>query len=126
MQVSRVEVVVFDGIAGPHEMSMLEAADRTHQLELYIEGEAGGDPVRVELLRGKALWFEEDLMARLAREAVNLVLDGGTVSRPDALNHAGEHGRTIERAADDLVGALVGVRDPARQLLRMHLASAKE
>src|SRR6476659_5531946 len=65
-------------------------------------------------------------MARLAGKAMHLVLDRWAVARPDALNDARKHRRAAERPADDRVGALIGMRNPARQLLRMHRPLAHE
>src|SRR5690242_1515228 len=65
-------------------------------------------------------------MARLACKAMHLVLDGWAVTRPDALDDARKHRRAIERAPDDLVCALIGMRDPARKLFGMHRSLAHE
>ncbi len=65
-------------------------------------------------------------MAGLVGEAVDLVLDGRAVARPHPFDHPGKHGRTFETRADDVVGARVGMGDPARQLARMHGATAEE
>src|SRR5512134_2758345 len=55
-----------------------------------------------------------------------LVLDRRAVSRADALDHSGEHWGAIQAGPDNLVGSRTRVRDPARQLPRMHLPSAEE
>ena len=107
-------------------MRVLEAADRVDELELHVERQAGGDAVRVDLAGVEAFGLEKDLVARLSGEAVNLVLDRRAVPRSDALDDAGEHRRTIQSRADDLVRAQVRVRDPARELPRMHLAPAQK
>ena len=82
--------------------------------------------VGIDLVRRETFGLEEDLMARPLREAHDLVLDRGTVARSDALDDSGEKRRPIETAANDLVRALVGVRDPARELRRMHFARAEK
>src|SRR5439155_8895759 len=74
----------------------------------------------------EALGLEEDLMARLAGKAMNLVLDRRAITRTDPLDDAGKHRRAIDRPANNLVRALVGMRDPARQLRGMHVAPAEE
>src|SRR5208282_5792450 len=68
----------------------------------------------------EALGLEENLVAFPLGKADDLVLDRRAVAGTDAFNDAGEQGRTVEAAADDVVGALVGVRDPAGQLPRVH------
>ena len=65
-------------------------------------------------------------MAFLRREAVDLVLDRRAIARSDAFDLAGVHRRTVEAPADDLVGPLVGMGDPARQLPWMHFPPAHE
>src|SRR5439155_26669767 len=104
----------------------LETADRMYQRELHVERQAGRDPVRIDLVGAEALGLEADLMARLAGKAMNLVLDRRAITRPDPLDHAGKHRRAIERPANNLVRALVGMRDPARQLRGMHVAPAEK
>src|SRR5687767_10758626 len=123
---ARIEVVVLDRIAWPHDVRAFEAADRANQIQLNIERQAGRDAVRVELVRGEALGLEEDLVARLGSETVDLVFDRRAVAWADALDYSGEHRRAIERAANDFMRARVGVRDPARQLARMHFPPAEE
>ena len=64
-------------------------------------------------------------MAVLVGETVDLVFDGRAVARPDALDDPGVHRRAIQVAGDDLVGARVGVGDPAADLTRMLLDPAQ-
>ena len=59
-------------------------------------------------------------MRFLRREAVDLVFDRRAVARADALDHARVHRAAVEAVADDLVRLRIRVRDPARQLLRVH------
>ncbi len=65
-------------------------------------------------------------MGGLAREAVDLVLDGRAIARAHPFDDSGEHWRSIEAAPDDLVGAMVRVRDPAAHLARMRCTRAHE
>jgi hypothetical protein len=58
-------------------------------------------------------------VAVLVGEAHHLVLDGRAVARADAFDLAAVQRRAVQRVADDLVGALGGVGDPAADLLRM-------
>ena len=81
LEPARVEVVVLDGIAGPQDVRVLQARDRAHQRQLDVERQAGRDAVRVELVGRQAFGLEEDLVARLVGEAVDLVLDGRAVAR---------------------------------------------
>src|SRR5207253_2524830 len=93
---TRIEVVVLDRIAGPKDVGLLEAGDRTHQVLLDVERQAGGDPVRVELVGRQTLGLEENLVRVLVREAMDLVLDGRAITRAYPFDHAGEHGGAIK------------------------------
>src|SRR6185295_13150661 len=119
LQRSRIEVVVLDRIAGPDNVSRFETPHRTHRVPLHVKWQRRGDAVWVDLVGGKALRLEEDLMACLVGKAIDLVLDAWAVARADAFDHAGEHRTAVKAAADDLVRALVGVRDPAASLARV-------
>ncbi|MNS97514.1 hypothetical protein D3C72_1318490 [compost metagenome] len=65
-------------------------------------------------------------MAGLLGKAHHLVLDGGAVTRADAFDLAAVQRRTVQGVADDLVGLLAGVGDPAADLLRMLVHRTKE
>ena len=78
-----------------------------------VEMPFGIDGRIVEPLR-----LEEDLMAVAVGEAVDLVLDRGAVTRPDAFDLAGEERRAVEAGADDVVGSRVGPGDRAEELRR--------
>ena len=125
LQIARIEVVVFDGIAGARDVGLLEAADGTHQRQLHVERQAGGDAVGIDLVRVQPFRLEEDLVAVLVGEAHHLVLDGRAVARPDAFDDAGVHRRAVQAGADDFVGALVGVGDVARHLARVLVGAAQ-
>ena len=123
-QVARVEVVVFDGIAGARDMRLLEAGDAAYESLLHVEGQRGGNTVGVDLARVQAFGLDEDLVRALVRETMNLVFYRRAVAWAGALDGASEHRRAVQVLADDLVRAFVGVGDPARDLLRMVGAAA--
>ena len=122
LEASRIEVVVFDRVAGSQDMGLLAALHRADELELDVERQRRGDPVGIDLARLQALGLEEDLMVLALREADHLVLDGGAVPRPHPFDDAGEQRRAVEAGADDLVRARVGLGDPARHLARVQRA----
>ncbi|MNO98715.1 hypothetical protein D3C76_904660 [compost metagenome] len=57
---------------------------------------------------------------------MDLVFDRRAVARADALDDAGVHRRAVEVGGDDLVGARVGVGDPAADLARMLVLRTEE
>src|SRR4030095_13850901 len=100
LQVARIEVVVLDRVARPRDVRALETRDRTHELELHVEGQARRNAVRVNLVRRQAFRLDEDLVRGLVREAMDFVLDGRAVARTDAFDHAGEHRRAVAAGAN--------------------------
>ena len=100
-------------------MRAFKALDGAHQFNLHIERQAGRDAVRVNLVRGQPLRLDENLVRSLVGKAHDLVFNGRTVARPHTFDRAGVHRRAVEATADDVVRALVGVRDVARHLARM-------
>ena len=95
VQVARIEEVVFDRIAGPRDVRVLEALDAAHERLLHVERQAGRNAVRVDLVRVEAFRLDEDLVRRLVGEADDLVFDRGAIPRADAFDDAGEHRRTV-------------------------------
>ena len=65
-------------------------------------------------------------MAGLIGETHHLVLDGGTIPGPNALDEAGEERRAGQATADDVVGLLAGVGDMAVDLSGVVFGAAKE
>ncbi len=91
-QVTRIEIVVLDRITGPRNVRVLEAPDRTHQLELHIEWQAGGNAVGIDLVGRQPFRLNENLVRGFVGEAMHLVLDRRTVAGADAFDDAGKHG----------------------------------
>ena len=121
-----VEVVVFDRIARAQDVGLLQAHHRTHGVPLHIERQRGRDAVRVDLVRVEPLGLQEDLVAGLVGKAIDLVFDARAVARAHSFDHAREHRAAVKALADDLVRALVGVRDPAADLARVLIGAAHE
>src|SRR5207245_155028 len=90
-QAPRIVVVVLDGVPGSQDMGLFQPFDRSYQFELNVERQTGRDAVRVILVRGETFGLEEDLVAILCSEAMDLVLDRGTVPRSDAFDHTSVH-----------------------------------
>ena len=124
-EAARVVEIVFNRIAGAQDMCALTALHRAYQSQLHVKRQAGRDAVGVDFAGRQALRFEKNLVAVFACKTVNFVFNTWAVTRPDAFDHAGKHGRAVQPAANDVVGLLVGVRDPARQLARVHVSPAK-
>src|SRR5713101_917323 len=96
---------------------MLEPMYRTDHGELHVERKAGREPIGIDLDGVAALGLEENLMPLLVVKAHHLIFDRRAIARALALNHPGVHRRPIDSAADNLVGARVGVRKMTRDLL---------
>src|SRR5690606_10212302 len=70
----------------------------------------------------QALRFKKHLMTGLIGETMNLILNRWAISRTNALNLAllTVHGRSVQTCANNVMGPLVGMSDPTRELLRVH------
>ena len=125
-QPSRVEVVVFNGVTGPQDVGVFQPGHRTHQLVLNVKRQAGGNAVGVILVGRQPFRLQKNLVAVFAGESVDFVFHARAITRPHAVDLAGEHGAAVEAAADDVVGAFVGVGNPTRHLRRVHRHLAHE
>ena len=107
-------------------MHVLQPGHAAHQFVLDVKRQAGADAVRVVLIGGQTFGLQKNLVTVLVGKAVDLVFHAGAVARPNPFNLAGEHGAAVKATADDVVGAFVGVGDPARHLLRVHVQPTHE
>ena len=123
-QPARVKEVVFDGVARTKNVGVFQARHAAHQFVLDVKGQAGGNAIGVVLVGRQALGLQKNLVAFFVGKAVDLVFHAGAIARAHALDVAGEHGAAVKAAANDLVGARIGVGDPARHLLRVLLHAA--
>ena len=81
-------------------MGILEATDRADDLHLYVERQAGGDPVRVEF-RAVSPSGSTKIWCRLVGKAGDLFLDPtGSSSGPIPSITPGVHGAAIQVVAD--------------------------
>src|SRR6185312_2305733 len=125
-QIPGIEVVVFDRIPRPCQMGTLEPGDAAHELILNVERQAGGNAIGVDLMRVESLGLHEDLMRRLVGEPKYLVLYRRAVPRPHALDDTGEHRRTVDGPADDLMGPLRRMCNETIYLLWMLFSSPEK
>ena len=100
-------------------MRVFETLDRTHQRVLHVVRQAGGNAVWVVLVGGQTFGLKKYLVRIFVRETRYFVFNRRTITRADAFDHAGKKRRTIKARADNVVGTFIGMRNPARQLLRM-------
>src|SRR5690606_5278153 len=75
MQCARIEIVVLNGITGTHDYRLLKARHGPQHFQLNIEGQAGGDPVGIDLLAAPSFRFQKYLVASLISKTVNFVFD---------------------------------------------------
>ena len=80
----------------------------------------------VQLRRVAPLWLDEDLVPLLLREAHDLVLDRGAVSRPRGLHPAAVLRRLVQVLPYQIVRRGVGVRQIARHLLALNVPRGVE
>ena len=91
MKFGRIDRIVFDGVAGTHHFGVFEAGNGLQDCQLHVDGQRGAHAVDVNLVRGQALGFEEELMAQLVGKFDDLVFDRRAVTRADGLNLPAVH-----------------------------------
>ena len=65
-------------------------------------------------MRRQPLGLKEDLVRCFIGETMDFVLDGRTIARPDTLDYAGKHRASVQRSANNVVGLLIRMGNPAR------------
>ena len=115
---ARVDVIIFDRIAGSQNARMLEARNRRHERALRLLGQRGRNPVRIDGRIVDALRLEKNLMAVAIGEADHLVLDRRTIARAAPGDRARIDGGAMRVGLDDAVGLGGGAGDVARKLRR--------
>ena len=58
----RRQVVIFNRVARPHDLGLLEPRDQMYKCELNFVRQTGGDPIYVVLARVASFRFEKELM----------------------------------------------------------------
>src|SRR5581483_9103698 len=81
---------------------------------------------RIDFVFVEALGLNENLVGSLVRETNDLVLDGRTITRPDAFNHPCKQGRSARRGANNLVRTLVCLRNETVSLFRVLTGSPEK
>ena len=99
-----VDVVVFDGIAGPRHDRVLEAGNGFQQETLDVLGERRGDAVGINGGIVQAFRLKKDAVAVAVAEPHHLVLDGRAVAGTGRLDLPRIEGRAMKVFADQLVG----------------------
>ena len=114
-------VVVFDSVAISHDDRPFETGDHRQHLILDVAGQAGGDTVDVNLLRLASLWLEKQLVSLFVCKSHHLVFDARAISGTPRVNLAAVHRGAVKVGPDQLVDALVGVRDVTGELFEPQL-----
>ena len=117
-QLARIDIVVFDGVAGPLHLRLLQPGNGRKERKLHVLGQRGGDTIGINGVVVETFRLEEDLMALALLEAHHLVFDRRAIARADAPDVAGVHRRAGEVRGDDGVGRFGGVGDVADDLRR--------
>jgi hypothetical protein len=104
--------VVLDRIAVLKKHRSLKTRDAVHHSLLDISGEARREAVHIDAFALDAFRLEEEGVPVMMRESHHLILDRGTVTGADSVDHAGKKRRPVEVGADDLLHYGWGARHP--------------
>src|SRR5262249_4089521 len=100
LELTRIDVVVFDRVAWPHDAGALQTRNRGDDGALNLLWQRGGDAVRIDRAVVQSFRLQKDLMPVALAEADDLVLDRGAIARPAALDLARIHRRAMHVGAD--------------------------
>ena len=118
-QLGGIHAVVFDGVGRAGHLRPLQAGNGVEHLHLHVLRQGRGQALDVELFGVQPHGLHKELVPLLVGKAHHLVLDGGAVPGPDALDHPGEQGGAVQVGPDNGVGGGIGVGQPAhRPVLR--------
>ena len=103
LQLARIDVVVFDGVARPDDARVFQARNGRDQRALDVLRQRGRNAVRIDRVIVEPFRLQENLVAVALAEADDLVLDRRAIARAAARDLAGIHRRTMHIGADDRV-----------------------
>src|SRR5262249_11293414 len=86
VQLSGLDEVVLDGVAGPQQGGVLESGKRVDQIGLHVSRKAHREAVDIDLSSLDSFGLQKDLVALLLRKPDDLVLQRWAVPRPDPSN----------------------------------------
>ena len=118
VKLRRRTVVVFHSVTRPEDLGIFKATNAPDKAVLHLERQACGNAVYVDLVGVTTLGLQKKLVRGLLCEFHDLVLDAGTVARPNALDYSREERRLVEVRPDDLMSKAVRMRNPAGNLPR--------
>ena len=95
LQLVRVEKVIFNriGITGNH--CVFQSRHGTDHLPLYLGRKTGGDSINIKLVCLGSFRLQIEQMARMLREANDLILKRGAVTSTDSFDNSLIHGRIL-------------------------------
>ena len=87
-------------------------------IQLYLQRQGGGESLKIVFVSGFSLRFKKKLVSVILGENPEFILYARAITRPPAMDQAGEQRRIVEARSEDFVDAFVGVQDIAGQLRR--------
>ena len=89
-QGARIDVIVFDRIAGYHHLDGLKPFHAPHHRKLDFAGQRRADAIGIDEVRVQPFGLQENLVPIPIGKTVDLVLDGGTIARTARADGTGE------------------------------------
>ena len=118
VEFARIDVIVLDGVAGPHDTRALQPRDGGDDASLNRLRQRRRDAVRIDDRVVETFRLEEDLVSLAVAEANHLVFDRGAVAGTAAADTAGIHRRPVEVCPNEIVDGRRRAGDAAGDLGR--------
>ena len=112
-------MVIFYRIAWNDNFALLQTGHGPDHRHLDIGRQGRGNAVGIDQETVQAFRLQKYLMSVAIPKAEDLVFDGGAVTRSLPRNVATEKRRTIQAAANDIMGFTIGTADGAKKLRDM-------
>ena len=119
LQLSRVEIIVFDGISRTIHHQVFEARNLLQRFQLNLHRQGRRESVQVKFTGSFSLRLQEKLVLGFVGERHNFGFDTWAVARSDTLDLSVEKGRVGQSFPQGGMYILVGEARPTLQLFQV-------
>src|SRR5262249_46084607 len=115
-KLARIDVIVFDGVAGTNKLRILQTGNRCDQCMLHVSRKRCRNSIRIDGVIVQTFRLQKNLVTVALAELNDLVFDRWTITRTTACDLSRVHRRTMDIVAYDFVRGFHGARDAAFDL----------
>src|SRR5579863_276700 len=102
-ELTRIDRVVLDGIAGADHLGVFQAGNRSDHSSMNVDRHDGRHAVHVNLVSVQTLRLQEELVAELIGKLDDLVFYRGAIARADSFDLAAVKRRSCNAISKNLM-----------------------